>query len=211
MTISPTRGPKPTVVFVPGAFHTAIHFEPISTLLKNEFFPTTTVELPTTAHAKSASYRDDVYAIRAVLEDLVEKGGKEVILAAHSYGGVPACQTVSGLERSRRKAESKPGGVVHVLFIAALLVEQGKGMAAALEGGKTPPWAVFKVIEPMASLSLVDCGLPWNPILNIKTGRPSLPRKYHICVLQRPSSRGSQTLEFLACSKISEQDVRRRS
>ena len=67
------------------------------------------------------------------------------MLAAHSYGGVPGCQTVSGLERSKRKAEGKTGGVVHILFIAALLVEQNQKMADALEGGKAPPWAAFKV------------------------------------------------------------------
>ncbi len=136
---------KPTVVFVPGAFHTSAHFEPITILLNRASFPTTTVELPTTARAHTASYRDDVYAIRSVLEKLIEEEGREIMLALHSYGGVPGCQTVNGLERSKRKAQGKPGGVIQVLFIAALLVEQGHKMAEALEGGKAPPWAVFKV------------------------------------------------------------------
>ncbi len=136
---------KPTIVFVPGAFHTEMHFAPISDFLSQHSFPTTTAELPTTARATTATYRDDVYAIRSVLEKLVVEDGKDVMLALHSYGGVPGCQTVNGLERSRRKAEGKPGGVVHILFVAALLVEQNQRMADALEGGKAPPWAVFKV------------------------------------------------------------------
>ena len=136
---------KPTIVFVPGAFHTSVHFEPMSALLNEASFPTTTVDLPTTARARTASYKDDVYAVRSVLETLVKEGGKEVVVALHSYGGVPGCQTISGLERSRRKAEGRPGGVIHVLFIAALLVEQGQKLADALQGGKRPEWAVFRV------------------------------------------------------------------
>ncbi len=145
MDASEAHHPRPTIVFVPGAFHIEAHFQPISSLLNRASFPTVTVSLPTTSQATACSYRDDVYAIRSVLETLVEEEGKEVLLAVHSYGGVPGCQTVCGLERSKRKAEGKSGGIVHVLFITALLVEQGRRMAEALEGGKAPNWAVFKV------------------------------------------------------------------
>lgn len=140
-----TTTSKPTIILIPGAFHTAAHFAPLTTLLHNLSYPTITVELPTTSRATTASYRDDVYAIRSVLETEIVDGRKEVMLAAHSYGAVPACQTVNGLERSKRRKEGKDGGVVHVLFIAALLVEQGRGMKEALEGGRAPDWAVFKV------------------------------------------------------------------
>ena len=143
--VSPTIHRKPTIVFVPGAFHTEAHFAPISDLLRKSDSPVITIDLPTTAQAKTATYRDDVYAIRSVLETEVLEKGNKVLLAAHSYGGVPACQTVSGLERKKREGEGKPGGVVHVLFITALLVEQNRKMAEALEGGKAPSWAVFKV------------------------------------------------------------------
>lgn len=142
MNVEPS---KPTVVLVPGAFHTSAHFEPVRALLNQMSFPTAIAELPTTVYASTASYRDDVYAIRSLLEKLIEGDGKDVMLACHSYGGVPGCQTVSGLEISERKKAGKAGGIVHVLFITSLLVEQGQGMAAALEGGKAPSWAVFKV------------------------------------------------------------------
>ena len=202
MDVSKTHYLKPTIVFVPGAFHTSAHFEPISALLNQASFPTTTVEIPTTARAKTASYRDDVYAIRFVLDKLVEEDGREVMLALHSYAGVPGCQTVSGLERSKRKAEGKSGGVVHVLFIAALLVEQGRGMADALEGGKAPSWAVFKVKnDPTFLLSRMGCNT------RCRTGWASLPRQYVVRLLQRPFPRGSRTLECSAAPKIGGQDV----
>ena len=92
-------------------------------------------------------------AIRSLLKKLVEEDGKKVVLAPHSYGGVPGCQTVSGLERSKRQAKGNAGGIIHVLFIAALLVEQGQAMVDAIEGGKTPSWAIFKVRGHLLSVS----------------------------------------------------------
>ena len=49
---------KSMVVFVPGAFHTRAHFQPISTLLSEEALPTLTIQLPTTSFEKTALYRD---------------------------------------------------------------------------------------------------------------------------------------------------------
>ena len=134
---------KPTIVFVPGAFHTPEHFRPMSTLLEASSYQTITVALPSIgARASSASYRDDVHAIRSTLQELVEDEGKDVLLAVHSYGAVPGCQTVGGLEKNARMKEGKKGGVVHVLFMVALLVEQGQRLRDVLEGG-LPAWAAF--------------------------------------------------------------------
>ena len=143
---APTSPPtNPIIVFVPGAFHTPEHFHPITAQLEASSFQAITVSLPTIgARASSASYRDDVHAIRSMLHELIEDQGKDVLLAIHSYGGVPGCQAVGGLEKSARVKAGKNGGVVHVLFMAALLVEQGKRLRDALTGG-LPPWATFDV------------------------------------------------------------------
>lgn len=91
---------KPTIVSVPGAFHTPNHFRPISILLEASSYQAITVALPSIgARASSATYRDDVHAIRSTLQELVEGEGKDVLLALHSYGAVPGCQTVGGLKK----------------------------------------------------------------------------------------------------------------
>ena len=145
MSHLPPGPSKPTIVFVPGAFHTPTHFQPLSTLLERASFPNLTISVPSTGdRAATTSYRDDVLAIRATLQKLVEEEGKDVMLAAHSLGGVAGCQTVTGLEKSRRQNEGKKGGIVHVLFIAALVIEQGQRLRDALEGG-LPSWSSFDV------------------------------------------------------------------
>ena len=94
--------------------------------------------------AATSSHRDDIRIVRSVLEKLIEEEGKEVILAPHSAGGIVGCQTVSGFERSRRSKKNQNGGIVHVLFIAALLLAQGQTLIDALEGA-LPSWASFDV------------------------------------------------------------------
>ena len=117
----------------------------MSILLEASSYQTITVALPSIgAQASSASYRDDVHAIRSTLQELVEDKGKDVLLAVHSYGAVPGCQTVGGLEKNAHVKEGKKGAVVHVLFMVALLVEQGKRLRDVLEGG-LPAWAAFDV------------------------------------------------------------------
>ncbi|KAI4112807.1 MAG: hypothetical protein LQ338_008271, partial [Usnochroma carphineum] len=134
---------KPTIVFVPGFLHTPAHFGPISELLSKSGYSTITVARPTIGDLAAVSnYRDDVQAVRDVLERLVEYENKEVILAPHSSGAIPACQAVNGLERSVRAQEGKLGGIVHVLFIAPMLLQQGQKAIDALEGS-LPSWVTF--------------------------------------------------------------------
>lgn len=141
-TIPPS---KPTIVFVPGAFHTPDHFRPMSDLLRQSSYPSVTLSLPSIGElAATFAPGDDIRAIRSELEKLVENEGKDVVMAMHSYGGVPGSQTVTGLEKSVRTKEGKKGGVIHILFIAALVLENGQSLVEALGGG-LPPWAVADV------------------------------------------------------------------
>lgn len=57
---------------------------------------------------------------------------------------MPACQTVFDLEKTARVKEGKQGGIVHLLFIAGLLLKQGQMLVDAL-GGSLPSWARFDV------------------------------------------------------------------
>ena len=142
---STTSPSKPTIVFVPGAFHTPDHFKPMSDLLHQSSYPSVTVSLPSIGeHAATFAPGDDIRAIRSELEKLIEDDGKDVVLAMHSYGGLPGSQSVVGLEKSVRIKEGKKGGVVHILFIAAFVLENGQSLVDALGGG-LPPWAVADV------------------------------------------------------------------
>ena len=63
------------------------------------------------------------------------------MLVIHSYGGVPGCQAVRGLDKETRVSEGKEeGGIVHCIFLAALLVSKGDTLVGALGEGGLAPW-----------------------------------------------------------------------
>ena len=140
MSSTPSEIPKPEIVFVPGAFHTEAHFQPISKALQQLSYPTRTLALPSIGpKAGIATLDDDIKAIRSTLLRLVEDD-KEILLIPHAYGAVPACQAVAGLERSQRIEEEKKGGVVQIIFMAGVVPEEGQSLAESLGGG-LPPYA----------------------------------------------------------------------
>ena len=131
---------KPAIVLVPGTFHTPTHFQPLSERFQRLSYPTHTVALPSIGEeAATATLQDDINAIRSPLERFVDDG-KEVVLVLHSYSGIPGCQTVKGLEKTKRAEEGNEGGVIQVLFMAAFLPQEGQNVTDAL-GGASLPWS----------------------------------------------------------------------
>lgn len=77
--------------------------------------------------------RDDVATIRRLLEALV-KEENDVVVVMHSYGAVPGCQAVTGLEKSLRVKDGKGGGVIGLVVVGGFLVEEGESIESTLLG-----------------------------------------------------------------------------
>ena len=52
--------------------------------------------------------------------------GRNVVLVAHSYGGVPVCQSVQGLTTRERQSQGKRGGIVGLAFMTSLVPALGE-------------------------------------------------------------------------------------
>ena len=76
--------------------------------------------------------------------------GKEVVLAMHSYGGLPGGGAVSGLEKRSCEAMGKKGGVVAMIWMASFVVSKGVALSEMAE--KTD-WTVIHVSNPVRRLS----------------------------------------------------------
>ena len=117
---------KPTFAFVPGAFHTPAHFQPLVDALAAAGYEGVGIPLPIVgAGAGKCVSSDDAGAIREVLKELVVEKHKEVILVCHSYGGVPGSEAIRGLEKSA----VQHGGVVGYVGICAFMCREGETMA----------------------------------------------------------------------------------
>ncbi|XHG06029.1 hypothetical protein AWENTII_009240 [Aspergillus wentii] len=67
---------------------------------------------------------DDASHFHDVINALADEG-KDVVIVAHSYGGIVANQCAQGLLKTDRAAFGKPGGVVRVVFITCIVPALG--------------------------------------------------------------------------------------
>ena len=137
---------KPTFVFVPGNFLPSTYYSGCARLLETHGYPTRVIDIASTGSDTTlASNEPDVAAVRGVIEELSD-AGKEIIVVAHSYGAIPACEAVKGLGHQERLKLGMSGGVVQLVFIAAWLLQEGENPPDIIARHKMEaPWAKFEV------------------------------------------------------------------
>ncbi|KAI1194038.1 alpha/beta-hydrolase [Nemania serpens] len=138
MAIGVPDNAKPGIVLVTGAWHTPVHFEILKLALEAQGYETYVPRLPTLGRT-GLTWKDDARAIQKIVEKRMDQG-KEFVIAAHSYGGIPGCGATKGYTVKDRAAAGKKGGFRSILFIAAFAIhEPGLDLLTAF-GGKFPAW-----------------------------------------------------------------------
>lgn len=90
---------KPTLILVPGAWHTPLVYTKIISLLDEaQHFKCTSITLPSTMGDPSTTLLDDITAVRDAITDETNEG-RDVVLVCHSYGGAVGCSAVKGLTK----------------------------------------------------------------------------------------------------------------
>ncbi|KZT60265.1 alpha/beta-hydrolase [Calocera cornea HHB12733] len=130
---APQGGTKPTIVFVPGAWHRSLIYSSVIVLLERAGYPCLTIELPSVG-GRVSSLAEDSDEISNLLTKLVS-AGREVVLVMHSYGGLPGAAAVKGLG----KREGRQGSVVHLVFLGSFVLDEGEAALDLLQG-QLPPW-----------------------------------------------------------------------
>ena len=118
---------KPTVFIVPGAWHAPSTYSQLATQLETAGFPTIAVPLPSvnSANPLAATCAVDVDSVREKLISLIEADGKDIVMIAHSYGGVPTGGAAHGLSKLSRTQDGKSGGVLGLVYMSAHAVPEG--------------------------------------------------------------------------------------
>jgi pimeloyl-ACP methyl ester carboxylesterase len=125
---------RPTLLLVHGAWHGSWAWAPLQTELESRGWDVRTVDLPT-VHAddpRGLHMTDDADAVAAAIDEI----GGPVAVVAHSYGGVPTTQGATS------------DSVVHIVYIAAFVLDEGESLLGAV-GGVAPSWWV--VDGPLAT------------------------------------------------------------
>ena len=114
-----------TVVFVPGSFATPGFYEPVVAKLKEDGIEATIAALQSVGKKeKPVTATDDAKHIQSVVKPILD-GGKDVLLVAHSYGGVPSTMSIEGLSKAAREKDGKKNGIVGILYAAAVVPPVG--------------------------------------------------------------------------------------
>ena len=128
---------KPTILLATGSFALPSFYDKIAGSIRANGFEFIVPHLLTSGESAGTgratpppSMQDDAKMLAEEITKLADQG-KDVVLMAHSYGGVPASQCVKGLTKSERTAAGKKGGLVALAYMTCLVPEVG-GMAAGL-------------------------------------------------------------------------------
>lgn len=132
---------KPTIVFFAGAFTGPSCFDKVAAEFNNAGYPiayTKVLSLNPSDPSTVSTSKDAEHVRTTVLLPLLEKG-RDVVLFAHSYGGVVGGAAAAGLSKSAQRANAKEGGIIGLLYLAGNIVGEGKSLKDAV-GGAYPPF-----------------------------------------------------------------------
>jgi len=97
----------PTLVFVPGAWHRPTCYSKIIKLLQERHkLKCVAITLPSTTGDPAATFKDDLDAAREAISRETSDG-RDVIVVAHSYGGMVGNSAIKGFARPRAAAANK--------------------------------------------------------------------------------------------------------
>lgn len=114
---------KPTILFIPGAWHRASCWDLVRAALHEKGFQTAAIELPLNnpTELSDDAFARDVDAIRAEHGRLIDEEGREVVQVMHSYSGCPGSEALKGRAK-KEEGEKGGGGVVGLMYCAAFML-----------------------------------------------------------------------------------------
>ena len=143
---------KPTIVMVPGSFSSPQFYDTFVSHLSGHNYEVQVVSLPSVGGQIATNMTDDATAIQAVTTKLADEG-KDIVVVMHSYGGIPGTESAYGIRRKEREASGKKGGIVALVYAAALLVKPGMSLGSTMgEGAGVPDYVKVDVSIPSVSI-----------------------------------------------------------
>lgn len=131
-----SKSDKPTILLVPGSFSKPSFYFPLQDELNALGLEVVIVPLLSAGKRDPlppATMEDDATQIHSKAAELIAQG-KEIILLMHSYGGVPGTESTKGLLQKDLKEQGKPGGIIRLVYLSALLPLVGEAAAENLSG-----------------------------------------------------------------------------
>ncbi|KAK3935772.1 Alpha/beta hydrolase fold-1 [Diplogelasinospora grovesii] len=153
---------KPTFLLVTGAWHQPAFYQPTKDALTALGYECVVPQMKAQGpDSAGVTWEADVSAIMEAATPLFE-AGKEVVLIAHSYGGIPGTAVTKGQGVAERAAQGKRGGFHSIIFVAAFAIPQRGLDLLQTFGGQYPPW--LKGAQPYSKNHLCTVAEDAQPI-----------------------------------------------
>ena len=124
---------SPVFILVHGGWHTPAHYRPFTEAVEARGYQIIAPSLPSTnSEIPADPTAEDTETIAETARSLAD-AGKEVIIIAHSCGGIASSEAAHGLGVRERASKGLPGGVRSIVFVAAAVGEAGKTVHLARE------------------------------------------------------------------------------
>ncbi|KAJ0116753.1 hypothetical protein J7T55_009903 [Diaporthe amygdali] len=137
---------KPAIIIVHGAWSLpSPSYEPLKQQLEGLGYECYLPHLRTSGagdDVRGQTWEADVKVILDTAQPLFDRG-REVVIVAHSYGGIPGGAATAGNGVAERAAQGKPGGFKQIIYVAAFAIPAAGMDLLATFGGQWPPWADF--------------------------------------------------------------------
>ncbi|KAI0468436.1 Alpha/Beta hydrolase protein [Xylaria cf. heliscus] len=142
----------PLVVIVPGAFGTPAGFDKMIPYLNGlqtrpGGYPSCNPPDPMNANCS-----DDIAALRSTLISLLDQQ-RDLVILAHSYGGIVAGGAAKDLDRDRRNAQGYTSAVIGLIYVAGNITLDGECLLDIV-GRAYPPF--IKSHKPSKGLALIE-------------------------------------------------------
>ncbi|KAI2775264.1 alpha/beta-hydrolase [Daldinia loculata] len=128
---------KPTILIVGGSFAPPEIYDNIVDAIAAKGYNIKALHYPSVGlragprPEKLPTMYDDAAFVAKEVSKLADEG-KDIVLVAHSYGGVPATESTKGLTKKERQSQGKRGGIVGLAYMTALVPPVGRSSQSLL-------------------------------------------------------------------------------
>jgi hypothetical protein len=133
---------KPTLIFVPRAWHIPESWVQVVTLLEAQHYKCIICSLASVNSNPHRSLEDDINAVRETIQSELSQSN-DVVLVIFSYGDAVGSSPLKGLTQQKHGAsgsEKSPAGRIRgMVMLASFFVPTGCTFLTGL-GGEFPPW-----------------------------------------------------------------------
>lgn len=151
--------PKPTLIFIPGAWHTAAVWDKVTQLLEAQGHNCIALNLPSCSSDPSATFKDDIQAVHAAIISEITVKNHNVVLVAWSYSGHVANSAIKNLTSTpqttngnNNASKDSPARILGLALIASGFTATGVSFLEAT-GGIPPPFITLNRTTGFADLS----------------------------------------------------------